>query len=162
MKKMKNLSVFLLTATVLLSSTACGDSNSTQSSSSGDNGGTSTGATVKIDQDIYNALSADYQFDTEYVKKNKTKFSGTLYMASAYGNEMKIVWCYNYSLSKMDYWDIEKAALDEVNNGTILYCPITCIPISREDGGDGRHTDAAGGKAQGSELAAFIETNIYS
>ena len=83
-------------------------------------------------------------------------------MARAYGNEMKIVWCYNYSLSKMDYWDIEKAALDEVNNGTILYCPITCIPISREDGGDGRHTDAAGGKAQGSELAAFIEANIYS
>ena len=81
---------------------------------------------------------------------------------SAYGNEMKIVWCYNYSLSKMDYWDIEKAALDEVNNGTILYCPITCIPISKEDGGDGRHTDAAGGKVQGSELAAFIEANIYS
>ena len=81
---------------------------------------------------------------------------------SAYGNDIRIVWCYNYSLSKMDYWDIEKAALDEVNDGTILYCPITCIPISKEDGGDGRHTDAAGGKTQGSELAAFIEQNIYA
>ena len=81
---------------------------------------------------------------------------------SVYGNDMKIVWCYGYSVSKMDFWDVEKAALDEVNgDGTILYCPITCLPISKEDGGDGKHTDVAGGKVQGGELSAFIEEHIY-
>ena len=80
---------------------------------------------------------------------------------SIYGNDMKIVWCYGYSKSKMDYWDIEKAALDEVNDGTIMYCPITCIAIPKSEGGDGLHTDVAGGAVQGAELAQFLEENIY-
>lgn len=164
MKKMKNLSVFLLTATVLLSSTACGDSNSTQSSSSGDNGGTSTGATVKIDQDIYNALSADYQFDTEYVKKNKTKFSGTLYMARAYGDELP-GWEYVYDAYEKMYPNVTIENAEYSSGNAMKEALITKMSSSAEEIGlvQGNYVQDQLGQYGYNFQGGFVETvNPYA
>ena len=163
MKKMKNLSVFLLTATVLLSSTACGDSNSTQSSS-GDNGGTSTGATVKIDQDIYNALSADYQFDTEYVKKNKTKFSGTLYMARAYGDELP-GWEYVYDAYEKMYPNVTIENAEYSSGNAMKEALITKMSSSAEEIGlvQGNYVQDQLGQYGYNFQGGFVETvNPYA
>jgi ABC-type glycerol-3-phosphate transport system substrate-binding protein len=164
MKEMKNLSVFLLTATVLLSSTACGDSNSTQSSSSGDNGGTSTGATVKIDQDIYNALSADYQFDTEYVKKNKTKFSGTLYMARAYGDELP-GWEYVYDAYEKMYPNVTIENAEYSSGNAMKEALITKMSSSAEEIGlvQGNYVQDQLGQYGYNFQGGFVETvNPYA
>lgn len=161
---MKNLSVFLLTATVLLSSTACGDSNSTQSSSSGDNGGTSTGATVKIDQDIYNALSADYQFDTEYVKKNKTKFSGTLYMARAYGDELP-GWEYVYDAYEKMYPNVTIENAEYSSGNAMKEALITKMSSSAEEIGlvQGNYVQDQLGQYGYNFQGGFVETvNPYA
>ena len=163
MKKMKNLSVFLLTATVLLSSTACGDSNSTQSSS-GDNGGTSTGATVKIDQDNYNALSADYQFDTEYVKKNKTKFSGTLYMARAYGDELP-GWEYVYDAYEKMYPNVTIENAEYSSGNAMKEALITKMSSSAEEIGlvQGNYVQDQLGQYGYNFQGGFVETvNPYA
>lgn len=160
---MKNLSVFLLTATVLLSSTACGDSNSTQSSS-GDNGGTSTGATVKIDQDIYNALSADYQFDTEYVKKNKTKFSGTLYMARAYGDELP-GWEYVYDAYEKMYPNVTIENAEYSSGNAMKEALITKMSSSAEEIGlvQGNYVQDQLGQYGYNFQGGFVETvNPYA
>ena len=161
---MKNLSVFLLTATVLLSSTACGSSNSTQSSSSGDDGGTSTGATVKIDQDIYNALSADYQFDTEYVKKNKTKFSGTLYMARAYGDELP-GWEYVYDAYEKMYPNVTIENAEYSSGNAMKEALITKMSSSAEEIGlvQGNYVQDQLGQYGYNFQGGFVETvNPYA
>ena len=107
-----------------------------------------------------NDASSSWYTNERYVESIEVMINN---IRSAYGDDMRIVWCYNYSISKKDYWDVEKAALDSLNgNGTIYYCSISCLPISKADGGDGKHTDRAGGKQQGEELAKFIEENIYN
>ena len=113
MKNLKKLGAFLLAATSLLSCAACGGGNGGGNSGGGTSapagtdsgnggGGTPSTTLTSIDQDIYNALSADYQFDTDYVKQNKSKFSGTLYMARAYGDELP-GWEYVYEAYEKMY-----------------------------------------------------------
>ena len=99
MRKMKNLGAVLLATACLLSTVAC---NPAQEDSSSGGVGPSSGTVVNIDKDIYDALSAEYQFDTEYVKNNKNKFSGTLYMARAYGDELP-GWEYVYEAYEKMY-----------------------------------------------------------
>ena len=104
MKKIRNLSALLLAATLVASGAACGGSSDPGQTSNSSSGG-STGTVVNIDQDVYNALSADYQFDTNYIKQNKSKFSGTLYMARAYGDELP-GWEYVYDAYEKMYPNI--------------------------------------------------------
>ena len=102
MRKLKKIGALLLAAVSVLSYTACGGGNgNTGTQSTPDSTGPS-GSTVKIDTEIYNALSAEYQFDTEYVQRNKSKFSGTLYMARAYGDELP-GWEYVYDAYEKMY-----------------------------------------------------------
>ena len=105
MKKIRNLSALLWAATLGASGAACGGSSDPGQTSNSSSGGGSTGTVVNIDQDVYNALSADYQFDTNYIKQNKSKFSGTLYMARAYGDELP-GWEYVYDAYEKMYPNI--------------------------------------------------------
>lgn len=82
MSKVKNFIAFLLATAVLWTCAACG----------GAGGDSETpepgGASAYIDSEVYNALDEAYRFDTDYISRNKNKFSGTLYMARAYGDEL--------------------------------------------------------------------------
>ena len=108
MAKMRKFGVFALVTVFLTATAACrGGDGGTDSSIGGGNSVsdstvTPSGATVNIDQDVYNSLSSEYQFDTNYVKENKNKFSGTLYMARAYGDELP-GWEYVYDAYEKMY-----------------------------------------------------------
>ena len=108
MAKMRKLGVFALATVFLTATAACrgggggADSSIGGGNSVSDSTVTPSGTTVNIDQDVYNSLSAEYQFDTNYVKENKNKFSGTLYMARAYGDELP-GWEYVYDAYEKMY-----------------------------------------------------------
>jgi len=82
MAKLTRLIAVMLVATLMVACAAC---NKKGKDSTPDNGGSTT---VRIDTEIYNKLDPEFQFDTDYVVSNKNKFSGTLYMARAYADEL--------------------------------------------------------------------------
>lgn len=92
MVKFKGIIALALAAVFLTVCVACGKGNVDDD----------TGGTARIDTEIYAKLDADYQFDTDYVAKNKNNFSGTLYMARAYGDELP-GWKYVYDAYEKMY-----------------------------------------------------------
>lgn len=66
-----------------------------------DTSGTTSG-TFYLDDEIYEKLPKEYQFDVDAVKENKSKFSGTLYMARAYADELA-GWEYVYDVYEKMY-----------------------------------------------------------
>jgi len=99
MNKLKGLIALLLAVTTMFAFAACGDKGE---NSSGTNPGGNGGNTVTIDEAVYNSLSAEYQFDKNYVSQNRSKFSGTLYMARAYADELP-GWEYVYDAYEKMY-----------------------------------------------------------
>ena len=103
---LKKIISLLLTLSIMIACGACG--KKTGSSSSGNGSSESTGESSsqtgmeRLDQDAYNLLDEAYQFDTTYVAKNKNKFSGTLYMARAYADELP-GWEYVYDAYEKMY-----------------------------------------------------------
>ena len=96
-KLFRKLIAVMLTSFLAITCAACGNKNGNTSS---DNGGGET--KIRIDTEIYNMLPDDYKFDTDYVVANKNKFSGTLYMARAYADELP-GWEYVYDAYKKMY-----------------------------------------------------------
>ena len=99
MNKFKGLVALFLALAVVLACGAC-NKGGKNSSTGGNSGGGSTA--VKIDETVYSSLSEEYQFDKTYVSQNKNKFSGTLYMARAYADELP-GWEYVYDAYETMY-----------------------------------------------------------
>ena len=83
---------------------------------------------------------------------------------SAYGNEMKIIWCYGYNDQMDEKWEtLVKPTLDALNTyGTILYCELPTAPLDKSLGGDGLHPDVEIAGRMATAMAEFIEENIYA
>ena len=83
---------------------------------------------------------------------------------SAYGNEMKIIWCYGYNEQMDEKWEtVVKPTLDALNrDGTILYCELPPAPLDKEQGGDGLHPDVEIAGRMATAMADFIAKNIYA
>ena len=92
----KRLIAFFLAAVLVSVCGACGKKNDDTSSSGGGE------VTVRIDMETYDKISEEYRFDTDYVAANKNKFSGTLYMARAYADELP-GWKYVYDAYEKMY-----------------------------------------------------------
>lgn len=75
MTKLTKLIAVMLVATLMVVCASCGkkDKDSTPNSGGGNT------PSVRIDTEIYNKLDPEFQFDTDYVVSNKSKFSGTFY-----------------------------------------------------------------------------------
>ena len=82
---------------------------------------------------------------------------------SAYGNEMKIIWCYGYNDQMDEKWEtLVKPTLDALNtDGTILYCELPDAPLDKSQGGDGLHPDVEIAERMATAMAEFLEENIY-
>lgn len=113
MKNFTRLVSLLLALMLMLSCGACKNKNgstgkestgkeSVGTESSGTESGNGGADLSRLNAEIYNLLSEDYQFDTSYVTKNKSKFSGTLYMARAYADELP-GWEYVYKAYEKMY-----------------------------------------------------------
>ena len=87
-----------------------------------------------------------------------------LNLRSAYGNDVKIVWCHSYTDVAAELWtSVTKDILDQLNaDGNILYCPIPISSCPKSEGGDGLHPDVDGAANMASTLTSFINENIYS
>lgn len=68
-----------------------------------------------IESDIYDQLDPDYRFDIDAVKVNKNRYSGTLYMARAYGDELS-GWEYVYDVYQKMYPNV-KIVNNEYSSG---------------------------------------------
>ncbi len=95
MANLKKALAVLMATMLVIACSACGKNDTSESSGGGD-------PVVRIDMDIYNQLDEEYQFDTDYVTSNKNKFSGTLYMARAYADELR-GWEYVYDAYEKMY-----------------------------------------------------------
>ena len=84
MKNFKRLVAFLLALMLAVACGACGkkgESTTTESTGkeSVEKESVSGGADLsRLNAEVYNLLSEDYQFDTSYVTKNKSKFSSVI------------------------------------------------------------------------------------
>lgn len=112
---LKKLISLLLTLSIMIACGACGNKGG-QSAGGDSSNKESTGESVKesvessstpdgmnrLNAEIYNLLDPAYQFDTSYVAQNKNNFSGTLYMARAYADELP-GWEYVYDAYEKMY-----------------------------------------------------------
>ena len=93
MKSIRKMFSFLVAVLLMAACVACSDDVVNTGGGSG---------SFYIDEEIYNKLPAEYQFDVDALKENKSKYSGTLYMARAYADELS-GWEYVYDAYEKMY-----------------------------------------------------------
>lgn len=117
---MRKLLAMLFVVCLVFTSFACN-----KGKDSGDQpGGGSSGGSFFIDQEVYDALDEEYQFDIEALKAKKSSTAGTLYMARAYADELP-GWNYVYDVYEKMYPNVtiisnEYSTGNDMKNALIL------------------------------------------
>ena len=106
-----------------------------------------------------NDILSSYYTDNRYKESIGVMIDN---IRSAYGNDIKIVWCYGFNEQMDEKWDMVKATLDSMNpDGTIYYCDLPKAGLPKTDGGDGLHPNVEMSTEMATVLTQFIEENIY-
>ena len=108
-----------------------------------------------------NDVLSNYYTDARYIESIQVMVNN---IRSAYGDDMRIVWCYGFNEQMDEKWaTVVKPTLDSLNaGGTIYYCQLPLAGLSKDKGGDGLHPNVEMSKDMADALTAFIEQNIYA
>lgn len=131
MNKLKCFVTFLLAIFLSIACVACSNSRVKPNGPSTNDDPDDPSSASYINANVYNSLSEEYRFDTSYIAQNRTKFSGTLYMARAYGDELT-GWEYVYDAYEKMYPNVTIKSSEYSSGNSMAQALITQMSTGTE------------------------------